>query len=314
MSNVIRIQDVDLVVKEHEYQRVITFKEMDELHQRKSGSAKRNFMNHREKFVPGEDYYMIPLKEFREKFTPNSGPQKGNPNLDIILLTEMGYLMLVKTFSDALAWSVQRALVNTYFRTKQATTQVVSHNESQIVPQNEFDILRSVINMIEENKRQVEETKKVLTLVEKNTQQAISKIDERIDLIASQVQQVSDVSNVSLIKASDIAHQLSLYSVTNLPHNRMVGAIAKKLGYKTNIKNNYQDDYISIVKEGENGRFSWQVYYTPKGADKIIEWFHKNKNDIYYESHFKTNSKKNKAGDLRERGYKVGGVSWAISL
>ena len=38
---------------------------------------------------------------------------------DIILLTESGYLMLVKSFTDDIAWSVQRQLVNSYFRVKQ---------------------------------------------------------------------------------------------------------------------------------------------------------------------------------------------------
>lgn len=34
----------------------------------------------------------------------------------LILMTEAGYLMLVKSFTDDLAWSVQRQLVNGYFR------------------------------------------------------------------------------------------------------------------------------------------------------------------------------------------------------
>lgn len=36
----------------------------------------------------------------------------------IALMTEQGYLMLVKPFSDDLAWEVQRQLVNSYFRAK----------------------------------------------------------------------------------------------------------------------------------------------------------------------------------------------------
>ena len=35
---------------------------------------------------------------------------------DIILITESGYFMLVKSFTDELAWSVQRQVVKTYFR------------------------------------------------------------------------------------------------------------------------------------------------------------------------------------------------------
>ena len=56
------------------------------------------------------------------------------------------------------------------------------------------------------------------------------------------------------------------------------------------------------------------MYYKPKGADLIIDWFESNKKDIYYESRFKKNSKYGKAGDIREVGYRVGGVNWATSL
>ena len=34
---------------------------------------------------------------------------------DVTLLTKMGYLMLVKSFTDDLAWMVQRQLVKSYF-------------------------------------------------------------------------------------------------------------------------------------------------------------------------------------------------------
>ncbi|MDC4242763.1 hypothetical protein NE398_21855, partial [Clostridium tertium] len=36
-----------------------------------------------------------------------------------LLITESGYLMLVKSLQDDLAWKVQRELVNNYFRAKQ---------------------------------------------------------------------------------------------------------------------------------------------------------------------------------------------------
>ncbi|EEX0080363.1 ORF6N domain-containing protein, partial [Salmonella enterica] len=42
----------------------------------------------------------------------------------IIFLTESGYLMLVKSFTDDLAWKVQRELVNNYFRTREPLTEI----------------------------------------------------------------------------------------------------------------------------------------------------------------------------------------------
>lgn len=56
-------------------------------------------------------------KELGERYSPNE-IIKGNPSLITYLLTESGYLMIVKTFTDDLSWKVQRELVNTYFRAK----------------------------------------------------------------------------------------------------------------------------------------------------------------------------------------------------
>lgn len=121
--NTIQISDCDVSVKEYQGERVITFKDIDTVHKRADGTAKRNFNTHKDRFIEGTDYYSIPYLEFSTKFVPNHN-KGGNPNNQVVLLTESGYLMLVKSFTDDLAWEVQRQLVNTYFRVKQ----VVSDN------------------------------------------------------------------------------------------------------------------------------------------------------------------------------------------
>lgn len=103
-----------LAIKEYSNQRVITFKDIDTVHGRPDGTAKRNFSTNKKYFIEDEDYFMISYSEFGTKFVPNS--KRGNPNNDVVLLTESGYLMLVKSFTDDLAWHVQRELVNSYFK------------------------------------------------------------------------------------------------------------------------------------------------------------------------------------------------------
>ena len=44
-----------------------------------------------------------------QKFIPNNVKE-------IILFTESGYLMLVKTFDDELSWKIQRQLIKSYFK------------------------------------------------------------------------------------------------------------------------------------------------------------------------------------------------------
>ena len=100
-----------LPIKEYNNVRVVTFKDIDTVHERPNGTARRNFNDNKNRFIEGVDYFVRNSYEAKNEFNliaPNG----------LILITESGYLMLVKSFTDDLAWKVQRELVNTYFRVK----------------------------------------------------------------------------------------------------------------------------------------------------------------------------------------------------
>ncbi len=109
------INNTDISVKEYQGQRVVTFKDIDAVHGRPDGTARKRFNDNRDRFVDGEDYFKICASEFRTHW--NDIPAKATE--DVTLITESGYLMLVKSFTDDLAWKVQRELVKGYFRAKE---------------------------------------------------------------------------------------------------------------------------------------------------------------------------------------------------
>ena len=108
------IGNVNVVIKEYRGQRVVTLKDIDTVHQRPDGTARKRFNDNKKHFIEGEDYFKIQPSEIRTVGikSPNGGT----------VVTESGYLMLVKSFTDDLSWNVQRELVNTYFRVKQERT------------------------------------------------------------------------------------------------------------------------------------------------------------------------------------------------
>lgn len=111
MSTEIVVSDKSLPLVIYRNQPVITLAMVDQAHQRPKNTAHRTFANNRTRFVEGEDYYLIDSSqnyEFR-RFGINVPPR------GLILLTETGYLMLVKSFTDELSWKVQRQLVRQYF-------------------------------------------------------------------------------------------------------------------------------------------------------------------------------------------------------
>ncbi len=112
MAEIEKINNTDLTVKVYQNQRVVTFKDIDKVHERPEGTADRNFRENKDKFIQNEDYFCLSKSqnhEIRGLEIPNRG---------ITVVTEQGYLMLVKSFTDDLAWDVQRQLVKSYFRKK----------------------------------------------------------------------------------------------------------------------------------------------------------------------------------------------------
>lgn len=93
-------------------ERVLTFALIDELHGREPGTTNQIFRRNRKHFVRDEDYFQSTKSELGFSVNLTENPKGGRPP---ILLTQSGYLMVVKSLTDDLAWRVQRMLVNTYF-------------------------------------------------------------------------------------------------------------------------------------------------------------------------------------------------------
>lgn len=132
MNEVIEVENTEMIIREYKGQRVVTFKDIDTVHQRPKGTARRNFNRNREHFIEGEDYFKVCANEIRTRKIADI-PTKATE--DMVLLTEMGYLMVVKSFKDDLAWDVQRKLVNSYFKEKQMQQAVENSKLSDIPPE-----------------------------------------------------------------------------------------------------------------------------------------------------------------------------------
>jgi hypothetical protein len=123
-------------------QPVVTFDMVDALHERKPGHSKMMFYQNINRF--DEDRHYIKTSDFcyTEELERNIENTKLNIDQSVcltdsinegtsietpaskisherILLTEKGYLLLVKPFTDERSWKIQDALIDDYFRLKQ---------------------------------------------------------------------------------------------------------------------------------------------------------------------------------------------------
>lgn len=104
MDNLVHIGNADISIKEYKGERVVTFKDIDMVHERPDGTARKIFNDNKKHFILGEDYFVRNSDEAKGEFGVTA------PN-GMYLFTEQGYLMLAKSFTDDLAWEVQKKLV-----------------------------------------------------------------------------------------------------------------------------------------------------------------------------------------------------------
>lgn len=276
-------------------QPVITLSEVDMIHEKKGGSARRNLNYHADRFLEGVDYYAVPLSQYREQYEANLGSKRGNPNIDVILLTETGYMLLAKTFNDDLAWSIQRALIQTYFRAKAKGPDI-------------FEFMRQTIDLLESQQNQID----VLAMQQEQTRLALEE--------AKQLQIAAPAAEVALLNAAQIASQLGLLaSASNNPHAGLVKAIAHQAGLNVFKRESFQDDFIVIeetVMEGVtkvNPIHAYLVRFKPAGVKAIVDWFNANRPYAYFETFYKRDCKYGQKGKLNQRGYLVGKTKYYIA-
>lgn len=149
--NAITLSNQNLPLVEYKGQRVVTFAMVDQAHQRPKGTAKAAFNRNKARFTEGKHYFSLNADQIRDEVKATGYVKHtqldGEATSDVkrrqtkgakttagikrtqlvnelfpkhtrggIVITEMGYLLLVKPFTDELSWQIQEQLVEAYFR------------------------------------------------------------------------------------------------------------------------------------------------------------------------------------------------------
>lgn len=156
MNELIHIENADISVKEYNGQRVVTFKDIDTVHSRPDGTARKSFWRNRDHFADGEDYFVLNMDEAQGIF--NIAAPNG-----LALMTEQGYLVLVKPFSNDLSWEVQRQLVNGYFKVRKL--------EEDLSPQ--MKLLYGLCDQLAQAEREAKEAKQIADSAKETAKKAV---------------------------------------------------------------------------------------------------------------------------------------------
>jgi hypothetical protein len=164
----VTIVDTTIPVIEYQGQRVITLAMVDRLHRRPDGTAKRNLADNKERFVEGKHFYLIDYsKKYEFRTFGIDIPPRG-----LTVLTERGYSMLVKSFSDDFAWEVQEQLVDSYFDAhKPMSTAEFLVQQANLILEHEKKIAALQQKQIDTDVR-IAETRQELRGIEKKATEA----------------------------------------------------------------------------------------------------------------------------------------------
>ena len=123
-TQLVRItSDVEIPYLTYSGQPVLTFALIDCVHNRVEGTAGRNFRSNRKRFIDGEDFFYVTDSQSLDEFRRSHPDVLKDAAREATFITESGYLMLVKSFTDDLSWQIQRQLVKLYFRVKATVEQ-----------------------------------------------------------------------------------------------------------------------------------------------------------------------------------------------
>lgn len=109
-NNNLQINNTTLSIKEWNGQRVVSFKDIDLVHKRPDGTARKAFNRNRKHLVENEDYFIIKPKDVDSNIRCKNINIKELSPRGAIHLTNKGYLLLISAFDDELTWIIKREL------------------------------------------------------------------------------------------------------------------------------------------------------------------------------------------------------------
>ncbi len=251
MNEIITINQQPITAKEYHGQRVVTLKDIDLVHNRPEGAARKRFNDNKERFIEGTDFYKVKCSEVRP-FFGQTLPNGFNPSADITLITESGYLMLVKSFTDDLAWDVQRALVNNYFRVA--------------IKPKKFDptkVIRANAMMLNAKSRIAKQMMDLWTAagVEPRYQAlALNGYYDGLEVLRIALKSTA----IAMLGQTTIAAHLEILSSSGKPHAQAVGAIIGKLTLSENER--------TETPYSRNGHDGVAIQYTESVEHKVHDW------------------------------------------
>ena len=262
----VTINKTELPIKEYNGQRVVTLKEIDAVHERPEGTARKRFNDNRKHIIEDVDYFKISASEIRTRFDPAYSKQATE---QVTLITESGYLMLVKSFTDDLAWIVQRQLVNTYFQSspeqRKAAAAQTSSDEARA--RLEASTRRADAMLLNAKNRAASFLQKLYDRAGTKPEYQAMALSDFYSEDGIHLPRMAFQDMKQTYDKSAIAEKLGVYSKASggkVPHAQAIGAIISTL--------DISEDERERLPYCNNGHDGVDYQYTESVVEKVRAW------------------------------------------
>ena len=274
----------DIMPIEYNGCRVVTLDQIDTLHKRKDGTARYNFYQNKKRFVEGDDYFEFRGKNGREALNDanlgNFIKLKNSPNFVEYLFTESGYLMLVKSLTDDLAWKVQRMLVNGYFC-------AVKSN----IKADPIDALQLIVDELKSQREKMNQLS-----------EANAEVSARIDNVEKKIAGPDTGAKTP----TEVARINGFFSKNGNPHESFVKALLHMLKVKVTSSYPYANEYSQCVYKSIGDRIIPVCYIKEAGQKILRDWLKDNSIEKFHSvNYYQRNGFGHKKGDIKESFYLV---------
>lgn len=269
----VTVNNVEIPIKVYRGERVVTLKEVDAVHERPEGTARKRFNDNKKRFIMGTDYFQVCASEIRTNKIMELSPKAHE---DVTLITESGYLMLVKSFTDDLAWTVQRQLVNTYFQsTPEQRQKAAQQTKAQRAAKTPQELAaadkRATAMLLNAKNRAAANLQKLYDRAGVKPEYQALAISDFYTTDGVRLPRVALQGTKVTYDKGAIAEMVGIYSKASggkKPHAQAVGAIIGELDITA--------EEMEAVPYCRNGHDGTDYQYTESVADKVREWAEEN--------------------------------------
>jgi len=165
MSGYVKIVQKDLKIKEFNGQRIVTAYDIATLHGKEAREITQAMQRNKNRFIENVDFFTVTRGDSRITKFDSEKLFTNNRQKEVYLYTESGYLMIIKTFNDDLSWTVQRELVNTYFKVKELKQDQSLQSIPQVNGLQTYDILEMMVKEMKNQNNRIDSLELKITRI-----------------------------------------------------------------------------------------------------------------------------------------------------